>query len=139
MKSIGRLTLVRQTFPMPQNTTQRCVKHNHRINTSLCDPKNPKAQQLEVSWFGHMSVRKIIDSVPDCHKQLYLRPLVTDYMCMGNKIFFNVISSCFGFEDNKMPIYLKFQTDKMSKNVCGCNRFTVSLKDAHLSPDSFSQ
>lgn len=50
MKSIGRLTLVRQTFPMPQNTTQRCVKHNHRINTSLCDPKNPKSQQLEVSW-----------------------------------------------------------------------------------------
>ncbi|XP_038560137.1 glutamate receptor ionotropic, delta-2 isoform X3 [Micropterus salmoides] len=49
MKSIGRLTLVRQTFPMPQNTTQRCVKHNHRINTSLCDPKNPKAQQLEIS------------------------------------------------------------------------------------------
>lgn len=50
MKSIGRLTLVRQTFPMPQNTTQRCVKHNHRINTSLCDPKNARAQQLEVSF-----------------------------------------------------------------------------------------
>lgn len=50
MKSIGRLTLVRQTFPMPQNTTQRCVKHNHRINTSLCDPKNAKAQQLEVRF-----------------------------------------------------------------------------------------
>ncbi|KAJ0019776.1 hypothetical protein NQD34_007345 [Periophthalmus magnuspinnatus] len=49
MKSIGRLTLVRQTFPMPQNTTQRCVKHNHRINTSLCDPKNPRAQQLEIT------------------------------------------------------------------------------------------
>ncbi|XP_042277853.1 glutamate receptor ionotropic, delta-2 isoform X1 [Thunnus maccoyii] len=49
MKSIGRLTLVRQTFPMPQNTSQRCVKHNHRINTSLCDPKNPKAQQLEIT------------------------------------------------------------------------------------------
>ncbi|KAM3611627.1 uncharacterized protein V6R79_021704 [Siganus canaliculatus] len=49
MKSIGRLTLVRQTFPMPQNTTQRCVKHNHRINTSLCDPKNQKAQQLEIT------------------------------------------------------------------------------------------
>ncbi|KAG8011949.1 Glutamate receptor ionotropic [Nibea albiflora] len=49
MKSIGRLTLVRQTFPMPQNTTQRCVKHNHRINTSLCDPKNPKSQQLEIT------------------------------------------------------------------------------------------
>ncbi|KAF1389257.1 hypothetical protein PFLUV_G00071570 [Perca fluviatilis] len=49
MKSIGRLTLVRQTFPMPQNTTQRCVKHNHRINTSLCDPKNPKSHQLEIT------------------------------------------------------------------------------------------
>ncbi|XP_061623871.1 glutamate receptor ionotropic, delta-2 isoform X2 [Phyllopteryx taeniolatus] len=49
MKSVGRLTLVRQTFPMPQNTTQRCVKHNHRINTSLCDPKNAKAQQLEIT------------------------------------------------------------------------------------------
>ncbi|XP_073321878.1 glutamate receptor ionotropic, delta-2 [Pagrus major] len=49
MKSIGRLTLVRQTFPMPQNTTQRCVKHNHRINTSLCDPKNPRSQQLEIT------------------------------------------------------------------------------------------
>ncbi|XP_027889008.1 glutamate receptor ionotropic, delta-2 isoform X1 [Xiphophorus couchianus] len=49
MKSIGRLTLVRQMFPMPQNTTQRCVKHNHRINTSLCDPKSPKAQQLEIT------------------------------------------------------------------------------------------
>lgn len=54
MKSIGRLTLVRQTFPMPQNTTQRCVKHNHRINTSLCDPKNPKAQQLEVRASCHV-------------------------------------------------------------------------------------
>lgn len=59
MKSIGRLTLVRQTFPMPQNTTQRCVKHNHRINTSLCDPKNPKAQQLEVSWSGDLSMRSV--------------------------------------------------------------------------------
>ncbi|XP_077457545.1 glutamate receptor ionotropic, delta-2 isoform X1 [Stigmatopora argus] len=49
MKSVGRLTLIRQTFPMPQNTTQRCVKHNHRINTSLCDPKNVKAQQLEIT------------------------------------------------------------------------------------------
>ncbi|XP_028313698.1 glutamate receptor ionotropic, delta-2 isoform X2 [Gouania willdenowi] len=49
MKSIGRLTVVRQMFPMPQNTSQRCVKHNHRINTSLCDPKSPKAQQLEIT------------------------------------------------------------------------------------------
>ncbi|KAJ4942459.1 hypothetical protein JOQ06_012325 [Pogonophryne albipinna] len=49
MKSIGRLTLVRQTFPMPQNASQRCVKHNHRINNSLCDPKNPRSHQLEIT------------------------------------------------------------------------------------------
>ncbi|KAL1269778.1 hypothetical protein QQF64_032067, partial [Cirrhinus molitorella] len=49
MKSIGRLTLVRQTFPFPQNTSQRCVRNNHRINTSLCDPKDPKAQMLEIT------------------------------------------------------------------------------------------
>ncbi|XP_063050285.1 glutamate receptor ionotropic, delta-2 [Engraulis encrasicolus] len=49
MKSIGRLTMIRQTFPMPQNTTQRCVRSNHRINNSLCDPKDPKAQTLEIT------------------------------------------------------------------------------------------
>uniref|UniRef100_A0AAR2ISK2 Glutamate receptor n=1 Tax=Pygocentrus nattereri TaxID=42514 RepID=A0AAR2ISK2_PYGNA len=49
MKSIGRLTLIRQTFPLPQNTSQRCVRNNHRINTSLCDPKDPKAQTLEIT------------------------------------------------------------------------------------------
>ncbi|XP_016372414.1 glutamate receptor ionotropic, delta-2-like isoform X1 [Sinocyclocheilus rhinocerous] len=48
-KSIGRLTLVRQTFPLPQNTSQRCVRNNHRINPSLCDPKDPKAQMLEIT------------------------------------------------------------------------------------------
>ncbi|XP_064153353.1 glutamate receptor ionotropic, delta-2 isoform X2 [Anguilla rostrata] len=49
MKSIGRLTLIRQMFPATQNSSQRCVRHNHRINTSLCDPKDPKAQTLEIT------------------------------------------------------------------------------------------
>ncbi|XP_016422646.1 glutamate receptor ionotropic, delta-2 isoform X1 [Sinocyclocheilus rhinocerous] len=49
MKSVGRLTLVRQAFLLPQNTSQRCVRNNHRINTSLCDPKDPKAQKLEIT------------------------------------------------------------------------------------------
>lgn len=59
MKSIGRLTLVRQTFPLPQNTSQRCVRSNHRINTSLCDPKDPKAQMLEVRFippYSHLFI-----------------------------------------------------------------------------------
>ncbi|KAK3539794.1 hypothetical protein QTP70_013221 [Hemibagrus guttatus] len=49
MKSIGRLTLIRQTFPLPQNTSQQCVRNNHRINNSLCNPKDPKAQTLEIT------------------------------------------------------------------------------------------
>ncbi|XP_076859713.1 glutamate receptor ionotropic, delta-2 isoform X3 [Brachyhypopomus gauderio] len=49
MKSIGRLTLIRQTFPLPHNASQRCVRNNHRINNSLCDPKDPKAQTLEIT------------------------------------------------------------------------------------------
>ncbi|XP_026855587.2 glutamate receptor ionotropic, delta-2 [Electrophorus electricus] len=49
MKSIGRLTLIRQTFPLPQNSSQRCVRNNHRINNSLCDPKDSKAQTLEIT------------------------------------------------------------------------------------------
>lgn len=48
VKSIGRLTLIRQTFPLPQNASQQCVRNNHRINNSLCNPKDPKAQTLEV-------------------------------------------------------------------------------------------
>nr|XP_055024079.1 glutamate receptor ionotropic, delta-2 isoform X1 [Misgurnus anguillicaudatus] len=49
MKSIGRLTLVRQTFLLPQNTSQRCARNNHRIDNSLCDPKDPKAHTLEIT------------------------------------------------------------------------------------------
>lgn len=48
VKSIGRLTLIRQTFPLSQNTSQQCVRNNHRINNSLCNSKDPKAQALEV-------------------------------------------------------------------------------------------
>ncbi|KAK6494274.1 glutamate receptor ionotropic [Huso huso] len=48
-RSIGRLTIIRQTFPMPQNTSQRCNQGNHRISTSLCDQKDPYAQNMEIT------------------------------------------------------------------------------------------
>ncbi|XP_058852827.1 glutamate receptor ionotropic, delta-2 isoform X2 [Acipenser ruthenus] len=48
-RSIGRLTIIRQTFPMPQNTSQRCNRGNHRISTSLCDQKDPYAQNMEIT------------------------------------------------------------------------------------------
>ncbi|KAG8454198.1 hypothetical protein GDO86_000728 [Hymenochirus boettgeri] len=50
-RSIGRLTIVRQTFPVPQNNSQRCFRGNHRISSSLCDPKDPFSQNMELgSW-----------------------------------------------------------------------------------------
>ncbi|KFW82402.1 Glutamate receptor ionotropic, delta-2, partial [Manacus vitellinus] len=47
-RSIGRLTIIRQTFPVPQNISQRCFRGNHRISSSLCDPKDPFSQSMEV-------------------------------------------------------------------------------------------
>ncbi|CAB1321511.1 unnamed protein product, partial [Coregonus sp. 'balchen'] len=34
MKSIGRLTLIRQTFPLHQNTSQRCITNRYIYDTS---------------------------------------------------------------------------------------------------------
>ncbi|XP_077156988.1 glutamate receptor ionotropic, delta-2 isoform X2 [Paroedura picta] len=48
-KSIGRLTIIRQTFPVPQNISQRCFRGNHRISSSLCDPKDPFSQNMEIT------------------------------------------------------------------------------------------
>uniref|UniRef100_A0A8C5LYS9 Glutamate receptor n=1 Tax=Leptobrachium leishanense TaxID=445787 RepID=A0A8C5LYS9_9ANUR len=48
-RSIGRLTIIRQTFPVPQNVSQRCFRGNHRISTSLCDPKDPFSQNMEIT------------------------------------------------------------------------------------------
>ena len=47
-RSIGRLTIIRQTFPVPQTISQRCFRGNHRISSTLCDPKDPFAQNMEV-------------------------------------------------------------------------------------------
>uniref|UniRef100_A0A4W3I5H5 Glutamate receptor n=1 Tax=Callorhinchus milii TaxID=7868 RepID=A0A4W3I5H5_CALMI len=40
-RSIGRLTIIRQIFPMSMNNTHRCIRGKHRISPSLCDPKDP--------------------------------------------------------------------------------------------------
>ncbi|KAK9398717.1 glutamate receptor ionotropic delta-2-like [Crotalus adamanteus] len=48
-KSIGRLTIIRQSFPVPQNISQRCFRGNHRISSSLCDPKDPFSQNMEIT------------------------------------------------------------------------------------------
>ncbi|CAI5784662.1 glutamate receptor ionotropic, delta-2 isoform X2, partial [Podarcis lilfordi] len=48
-KSIGRLTIIRQSFPVPHNISQRCFRGNHRISSSLCDPKDPFSQNMEIT------------------------------------------------------------------------------------------
>ncbi|XP_043917322.1 glutamate receptor ionotropic, delta-2 [Protopterus annectens] len=48
-RSTGRLTIIRQTFPIPHNISQRCIRGNHRISSSICDPKDPYSQTMEIS------------------------------------------------------------------------------------------
>ncbi|XP_032805401.1 glutamate receptor ionotropic, delta-2-like isoform X5 [Petromyzon marinus] len=45
--AIGRLTVIRQSFPVARNASQRCIRNNHRISESLCGTGDAKS--LEVS------------------------------------------------------------------------------------------
>uniref|UniRef100_A0A4W3IEB1 Glutamate receptor n=1 Tax=Callorhinchus milii TaxID=7868 RepID=A0A4W3IEB1_CALMI len=48
-RSIGRLTIIRQIFPMSMNNTHRCIRGKHRISPSLCDPKDPYNHNVEIT------------------------------------------------------------------------------------------
>ncbi|XP_049614590.1 glutamate receptor ionotropic, delta-1 isoform X3 [Syngnathus scovelli] len=45
----GRMTVVRQIFPLWKDGGARCVRHNHRISSLLCDPREGYLHNLEVS------------------------------------------------------------------------------------------
>uniref|UniRef100_A0A3P9JIB1 Glutamate receptor, ionotropic, delta 1a n=1 Tax=Oryzias latipes TaxID=8090 RepID=A0A3P9JIB1_ORYLA len=47
--SLGRMTIIRQIFPMWRDTNVRCMRNNHRISSLLCDPQEGYLQSLEVS------------------------------------------------------------------------------------------
>ncbi|XP_046886084.1 glutamate receptor ionotropic, delta-1-like [Hypomesus transpacificus] len=47
--ALGRMTVIRQIFPMWKDTNVRCVRNNHRISSLLCDPQEGYLQSLEVS------------------------------------------------------------------------------------------
>uniref|UniRef100_A0A667ZY89 Glutamate receptor n=1 Tax=Myripristis murdjan TaxID=586833 RepID=A0A667ZY89_9TELE len=47
--SLGRMTIIRQIFPMWRDTNIRCMRNNHRISSLLCDPQEGYLQSLEVS------------------------------------------------------------------------------------------
>ncbi|XP_076834817.1 glutamate receptor ionotropic, delta-1 isoform X2 [Brachyhypopomus gauderio] len=47
--SLGRMTVIRQIFPLWRDSNVRCVRNNHRVSSLLCDPQEGYLQALEVS------------------------------------------------------------------------------------------
>ncbi|XP_016377819.1 glutamate receptor ionotropic, delta-1-like isoform X1 [Sinocyclocheilus rhinocerous] len=47
--ALGRMTVIRQIFPLWRDTNIRCMRNNHRISSLLCDPQEGYLQSLEVS------------------------------------------------------------------------------------------
>uniref|UniRef100_A0A8C1CZ50 Glutamate receptor n=1 Tax=Cyprinus carpio carpio TaxID=630221 RepID=A0A8C1CZ50_CYPCA len=47
--ALGRMTVIRQIFPLWRDTNIRCIRNNHRISSLLCDPQEGYLQSLEVS------------------------------------------------------------------------------------------
>ncbi|XP_073684791.1 glutamate receptor ionotropic, delta-1 isoform X1 [Garra rufa] len=47
--SLGRMTVVRQIFPLWKDSSVSCMRNSHRISSLLCDPQEGYLQSLEVS------------------------------------------------------------------------------------------
>uniref|UniRef100_A0A670ID83 Glutamate receptor n=1 Tax=Podarcis muralis TaxID=64176 RepID=A0A670ID83_PODMU len=47
--ALGRMTVIRQIFPLSRENNQRCMRNNHRISSLLCDPQEGYLQMLQVS------------------------------------------------------------------------------------------
>uniref|UniRef100_A0A8D3DMQ7 Glutamate receptor n=1 Tax=Scophthalmus maximus TaxID=52904 RepID=A0A8D3DMQ7_SCOMX len=47
--ALGRMTVIRQIFPLWRESSSRCMRQNHRISSLLCDPQEGYLQNLEVS------------------------------------------------------------------------------------------
>ncbi|XP_009955109.1 PREDICTED: glutamate receptor ionotropic, delta-1-like, partial [Leptosomus discolor] len=47
--ALGRMTVIRQIFPLSRDNSQRCMRNNHRISSLLCDPQEGYLQMLQVS------------------------------------------------------------------------------------------
>ncbi|KAM6951810.1 glutamate receptor ionotropic, delta-1 isoform 2-T2 [Aplochiton taeniatus] len=47
--AMGRITVIRQIFPLWRDTNARCMRNKHRISPQLCDPQEGYLQSLEVS------------------------------------------------------------------------------------------
>lgn len=51
--ALGRMTVIRQIFPLSRDNNQRCMRNNHRISSLLCDPQEGYLQMLQVSSCAH--------------------------------------------------------------------------------------
>nr|XP_014341697.1 PREDICTED: glutamate receptor ionotropic, delta-1 [Latimeria chalumnae] len=47
--ALGRMTIIRQIFPAPRDSSLRCMRNNLRISSLLCDPQEGYLQTLQVS------------------------------------------------------------------------------------------
>ncbi|XP_038164652.1 glutamate receptor ionotropic, delta-1-like isoform X2 [Cyprinodon tularosa] len=47
--ALGRMTVIRQIFPLWRDSSTRCMRQNHRVSSLLCDPQEGYLQNLEVS------------------------------------------------------------------------------------------
>ncbi|XP_048459922.1 glutamate receptor ionotropic, delta-2-like [Rhincodon typus] len=64
----GRLTVIRQTFPMSESKSQYCLRSSHRFSSVMCNPKDPFTQHMEISnFYVYDSVLLLADAF---HKKL---------------------------------------------------------------------
>ncbi|XP_017566057.1 glutamate receptor ionotropic, delta-1 isoform X1 [Pygocentrus nattereri] len=47
--ALGRMTVIRQIFPLWRDSSVSCMRNSHRISSLLCDPQEGYLQSLEVS------------------------------------------------------------------------------------------
>ncbi|KAF3853052.1 hypothetical protein F7725_013740 [Dissostichus mawsoni] len=60
--ALGRMTVIRQIFPLWRDSSTRCMRRNHRISSLLCDPQEGYMQNLELEdrkWHSMASLNCI--------------------------------------------------------------------------------
>jgi hypothetical protein len=67
--SLGRMTVIRQIFPLWRDTNIRCMRNNHRISSLLCDPQEGYLQSLEVSVTGIILLMTVSHTIYPHHQK----------------------------------------------------------------------
>ncbi|XP_008301542.1 glutamate receptor ionotropic, delta-1-like [Stegastes partitus] len=67
--ALGRMTVIRQIFPLWKDSSTRCMRQNHRISSLLCDPQEGYLQNLEGNITGLTGTMDFKDSGSNSHVQ----------------------------------------------------------------------